>query len=84
VEGACSNATCPSAARRWNTPSWDDRAPNIQEIVNATSLLFGVIAGLRSEQAWDVPTQMLLLGAIVGAMQHAVRRAPWHPPRRPW
>jgi hypothetical protein len=45
----------------WDTPTWGDRHPNVQELVNATDLAFGVYAGLRAE-GWDVPRFLLLLG----------------------
>lgn len=46
----------------WSTPSWAARAPNVQEIVNATSLFYGVLGDLASTRQWDVPQQMLILG----------------------
>lgn len=80
----------------WNTPTWADRAPNVQvrggecngvpcwggvvwlgrctctrsgcallcpqEIVNATSLFYGVLGDLATTSGWDIPQQMLILG----------------------
>lgn len=46
----------------WDTPTWGDRHPNVQELVNATDLAFGVYAGLRASEGWDVPRFLILLG----------------------
>jgi hypothetical protein len=46
----------------WQIPSWGQRNPNIQELVNATALHAGVYASLRDKEGWDVPQFLLLLG----------------------
>jgi len=55
----------------WSTPSWAARAPNVQEIVNATALLYGVAAELSTAGGWETPRQLLLLGLDNGPT------APW-------
>ena len=46
----------------WGLPSWEARRPNIQELVNATSLHMGVYAALKREEGWAVPRFIHLLG----------------------
>jgi hypothetical protein len=42
--------------------AWEHRSLGIRELVNATDLAFGVYAGLRAAEGWDVPKFIILLG----------------------
>lgn len=47
----------------WNIPHWNERNPNIQELVNATNLHIGVYSYLKHTLQWNnVPQFILLLG----------------------
>ena len=41
--------------------SWANRSMDTQQIVNSTDLAFGVYAGLRATEGWDVPRFIILL-----------------------
>lgn len=42
--------------------AWQHRSLGIRELINATDLTFGVYQGLRSQDGWEVPRIILLLG----------------------
>ena len=50
----------------WGKTSWSQRAPNIQELVNSTTLLLDTYAGMRA-QGLPTPQVTLLLGLDNGA-----------------
>jgi hypothetical protein len=52
----------------WDKKHWDERAPNVQQLCNATSVAMNTWAAMRYEEGIDVPQVLFLLGLDNGPM----------------